>query len=202
MAGMFPRKKPPPLEARQALAALASILRSTWLLRAMLLWLVHLDIFLEAGPGGGRDMWTGTRLLQVLPGQWRSWGSMFCEGVSIHAHEESPGPSVWIGPSSLGSSPDSYRDPRSLCLSHPVPHTCPGHRHFLGRNIYYGSPCGSDGYSHWDKQRTGEPKSRKNKGRHQRGNPGEGCCPADSHIYAALNRSSHACSFWDRTNFS
>lgn len=108
---------------------------------------------------------------QVLPGQWRGWG-VFCEGVYTHAPRRRAPPgllSVERSPSSLGSSPDSYRAPKSSRLSHAVPPTCPDHRHFLGRSIYYGSPCGSGGCSHWDKQRTGEPKTRKNEGNHQRG---------------------------------
>lgn len=122
MVGMFRRTGPPPRAARRALAALVSTLHSTWLLRSLRLWLVHLDVLLEAGPVGGRDMWVGTRLLTALPGQWRRWGQMFCEGVYTHTHvTRAQDSSVWSGPSSLGSSPDSYRA--------PSPSACPTQCH-------------------------------------------------------------------------
>lgn len=214
MVAVFPRKRPPPPAAKHALAALASTLHSTWLLQSLLLWLVHLDILLEAGPVGGRDMWMGTTLLTVLPGQRRSWGRMFCQGVYTHTHVRgTQDSSVWSRPSSPGSSPDSYRAPKSLRLSHPEPRTCLDHRHFLGRSIYYGSPCGSGGYSHWGKQRTGEPNGRNNKGRRQRGSwggtslpwltsPGEGRTP-ESHIYlCGLDSAFSGLLSWARTNCS
>lgn len=125
------------------------------------------------------------------------------EGAGTACSVRAQDSSGWGGPFSRGSSPDSDRAPRSPPpprLSHPVPRTSPDHRHFLGRNIYCGSPCGSGGCSHWDKQRRGEPEAEKNKGRHQRGilgrNPpawagqpwgGEGCYAAESHMYADLN---------------
>lgn len=54
---------------------------------------------------------------------------------------------------------------RAIFLSHWVSLTCPGSTCFPGRSIYYGSPCGSGGCSHWGKRRTDEPGGRKRSSR-------------------------------------
>lgn len=69
--------------------------------------------------------------------------------------------SGWKGihsPSHPGSSPGPA-EPfcKTVFLPDSVLLTCPGSMSFPGRSIYYGSPCGSGGYSHWGRRRTGEP---------------------------------------------
>lgn len=132
---------------------------------------------------------------------------MFREGVYTHAHEEGPGPSVWMGPSSLGSSPDSYEP--------PSPSACPTQCHapvrvigaFLVEAFIMGLHVAQAGIVIGINKGQMNLKAEKTRayirggilGRNRpgwAGQPwrGEGCYSAENHIYAALTRSSHACS--------
>lgn len=144
----------------------------TWLLWPLLLWLVNLDVLLEAEPTEGRERQTGTqrpagcrvRLCRerqqkhgVMPHTGGQECACVCECVACLGRAKTPqARRAFVAPLVQAALP-APGEP--LCKA-ILFLTYPGSMSFPGRSIYYGSPCGSDGYSHWGKRRTDAPGGR------------------------------------------